>query len=133
MKIFRTSEPHSGFGYRIYIPANAPMVNCNNALLNTLSAFGGCTSSNPDEYHMWEFACEGNDRDAWQYEAAKKMLLECGFREVAQLPEKDESYRNRLLKVIPEGAVYTAEDIGNQSGDFLDAIGDRYNCPRRST
>lgn len=54
---------------------------------------------------------------------------------IEHLPEreKDESYRNRLLKVIPEGAVYTAEDIGNQSGAFLDAIGDRYNCPRRST
>jgi len=45
--------------------------------------------------------------------------------------ESDEDYRSRLLKAIPRGATYTAEDIGNDSGKDLDAIGERYSCPRK--
>ncbi len=48
-------------------------------------------------------------------------------------PSSDESYRKRLIEVLPEGHVNTAEDIGNASGEELDAIGERYNYPRKGS
>lgn len=45
--------------------------------------------------------------------------------------ESDTDYRERLAAAIPLGAVYTAEEIGNSIGSALDAIGTKYQCPRK--
>lgn len=44
--------------------------------------------------------------------------------------ESDAQYRERLIDAIPAGAVYTAEDIGNSVGDYLDKIGAAFGCLR---
>ncbi len=45
--------------------------------------------------------------------------------------EDDDVYRDRIVEVIPEGAVYTAEDLGNASGKELDALGERFAVQRQ--
>jgi len=44
--------------------------------------------------------------------------------------ETDEALRQRLCDAIPQGATYTAEDIGTASGEQLDAIAAQYNIKR---
>ena len=47
-----------------------------------------------------------------------------------ETPENDNDYRSRLVSAIPAGHVHTAEDIGNASGEALNAIGNSYKCYR---
>lgn len=47
-----------------------------------------------------------------------------------KIRESDAQYRERLIDAIPAGAVYTAEDIGNSVGDYLDKIGAAFGCLR---
>ena len=53
--------------------------------------------------------------------------------ERAQTPtvETDEALRLRLCDAIPQGATYTAEDIGTASGEQLDAIAAQHNVKRK--
>jgi hypothetical protein len=46
--------------------------------------------------------------------------------------ETDNDYRKRIGKCIPKGAWYTAEELGDASGEELDSLGDRYNCKRKA-
>lgn len=39
-----------------------------------------------------------------------------------QLGEDDHAYRSRLVELLPRGATYYAEDLGNAYGDNLDAL-----------
>lgn len=128
-RVFVLTKPHGPYGARIFVAANAPMREGEKQFLDRQSVWGGNTSSSPREYLMWEFEL---DPELRKYEAAARYLRNSGFTEVADLPkpESDEAYRERLIKVIPEGAVYAAEDIGNGSGKLLDAIGEQYDCPR---
>lgn len=45
--------------------------------------------------------------------------------------ETDEALRLRLCDAIPQGATYTAEDIGTASGEQLDAIAAQHNVKRK--
>ena len=51
--------------------------------------------------------------------------------DVRLLVESDAAYRERLIEALPEGWTYTAEDLGSATGADLDAIGERFGCPRR--
>lgn len=47
-------------------------------------------------------------------------------------PENDSALRERLCSLIPEGAHYTAEEIGEASGAELDTLAIRLGTERRS-
>jgi hypothetical protein len=47
--------------------------------------------------------------------------------------ETDEQLRDRLILLVPEGAWYTAEDIGNASEADLDALAVRLKTEREGT
>lgn len=48
------------------------------------------------------------------------------------MKESDRDYRERICALLPEGHVHTAEELGDASGEELDAIGSVYNCPRNN-
>lgn len=48
-----------------------------------------------------------------------------------QNTESDESYRNRIGEKLPEGAWYSAEDLGDANTEQLDALGKFYGVERR--
>lgn len=45
--------------------------------------------------------------------------------------EPDDAYKERILEVMPEGHTYHAEDLGNASGDEVDALGAKYGVQRK--
>jgi hypothetical protein len=45
--------------------------------------------------------------------------------------ETDDELRNRLTLLLPEGAWYSAEDLGNASSEQLDALAAFYKTKRR--
>jgi hypothetical protein len=56
----------------------------------------------------------------------------CQSETLSHITESDDAYRNRICALLPQGAVYTAEEIGEACGEKLDAIGLRFNCRRVS-
>lgn len=72
--------------------------------------------------------------DAWTHWAEKVGRLYSPSELFAMLQrpqrESDEDYSNRICEKIPEGAWYTAEDLGSSYGDDLDAIGEQHGVKR---
>lgn len=45
--------------------------------------------------------------------------------------ESDDDFKERILNVMPAGHTYTAEDLGEASGQGIDDIGARYGIKRK--
>lgn len=47
--------------------------------------------------------------------------------------ESDAAFATRILEAMPDGHVFSAEDLGNASGAEVDAIAEKYNLRRHGT
>lgn len=80
-KTFTISDGSPGYGPRIFIPANIGVSDEVREKLNKLSAWGGNTSSNSNEYLMWEFPISEDTR----FLDAYHVLTGAGYKRVGSL------------------------------------------------
>jgi hypothetical protein len=73
---------------------------------------------------QWEIDSQGQ----WEIDAELPEFLE---KDPPETEESDDSYRDRICDVIPEGAWYTAEDLRDASGKDLDTLGEAHGVKRR--
>ena len=81
----------------------------------------------PDAEHDDLHEPNGPMADYWR-EADRRGLM----NPVPTVRLSDDDLRNRILEVLPQGAVYTAEDVGNTSGEALDDLASAHGVSRIS-
>lgn len=80
-KTFLIRDGVMGYGPRIMIPTYIGVSREVRAKLNELSAWGGCTSNNPNEYLMWEFPISKDIN----FVSAYNVLTGAGYKRVGSL------------------------------------------------
>lgn len=76
------------------------------------------------------FVADSGDARSFKELEKAGMLTFNPSAEPRETTETDEEYRNRLVAELPEGAVNSAEEIGDASGVELDAVGTYLRCHR---
>ena len=88
------------------------------------------TEIHGDIRYLYEIDVEKKTIECWKYDEEKgdKVSIDEFIKPTVvsewdrKKGENDEDFKNRLIKLIPEGGVHQAEDIGNASGDELDVL-----------
>lgn len=113
--------------YRVGLPMMGGCQRCGACI----AAYNACPSTTG--YLQCASGCIGEDGfpSVKAYEAWQAYVDACQEAREEKDGESDSSYRDRLVECLPEGHVSTAEEIGDSSGQELDDIGERYNCPRK--